>query len=249
MLTIERRNAVLLATLCRPEKRNSLHPDLIRVLSDALARTESDESLRVVVLTGAGTSFCAGLDFNHLLGLDSEGKLAYMRTFFTLFRQVYELTQPVIAAVNGPAMGGGFDLAAACDLRLCSPEAKFAETEILLGITQIVYPLYKIIGLSRAKELAMTGATISAEEAYRIGLVNRICRSEELLEQAVALADTLASRPRQALFETKRLSRELIEMNTEAAFERMFQAVSERLASDEHRRAAAEYVARLKQRK
>jgi enoyl-CoA hydratase/carnithine racemase len=249
MFTIERKNAVLLATLCRPEKRNSLHPDLIHGLSDALARADHDESLRIVVLTGAGTSFCAGLDFDHLLSLDSQGKVAYMRSFFALFRQIYNLRQPVIAAINGPAMGGGFDLAVACDLRLCSPAAKFAETEILLGITQMVYPLYKIVGVSRAKELALTGVAISAEEAYRIGLVNRVCPSEELLKHALALAETLASRPREALFETKRLSRELIEMNTEAAFERMFQAVSERLESEEHRQAAAKYVAGLKQRK
>src|SRR5262249_10308731 len=139
---------------------------------------ESDESVGVAVLTGAGTSFCAGLDLNHLLSLDFEGRVAYMRSFYVVFRQIYDLRQPVIAAINGPAMGGGFDLAAACDLRLCSPEAKFAETEILLGITQMIYPLYKIIGLSRAKELALTGDTISAQEAYRIGLVNRICPAD-----------------------------------------------------------------------
>ena len=249
MLTIERRNAVLLVTFSRPEKRNSLHPDLIRDFTDALAQADGDETLGAVVLTGTGSSFCAGLDLNHLLSLESEGKVAYMRSFFALFREIYNLTQPVIAAVNGPAMGGGFDLAVACDLWLCSPEAKFAETEVLLGITQMIYPLYKIIGLSRAKELALTGNTISAEEAYRIGLVNHIWPAGELLEQALALAETLASRPRQALFETKRLSRELIELNTEAAFERMFDAVSERLESEEHRHAAAKYAASLKQRK
>jgi enoyl-CoA hydratase len=185
---------------------------------------------------------------DHLLSLDPAGKIAYMRTFFDLFKQIYYLPQPVIAAVNGPAMGGGFDLAVACDLRLCAPAAKFAETEILVGITQMVYPLYKIIGLSRAKELAMTGEPISADEAYRIGLVNHIFPAESLVDQAVALAEKLASRAKQALFETKRLSRDLIELNNEAGFQRMFQAVSDRLQSDEHREAAAHYVARLKQR-
>src|SRR5438552_14606706 len=207
MLIIERRNAVLLLTLNRPEKRNSLHPDLIRELAQTLAQTEQDASLNVVVMTGAGPSFCAGLDLNHLLSLDAEGKVAYMQTAFALFQQLYTLPQPSIAAINGPAMAGGFDLAAFCDLRLGSSAATFAQTEVLLGITQIMYPLYKVIGLGRAKELAFTGEAISAEEAYRNGLINHLYPPEELLDQDLKLAEKLAARPREALFETKRLGR------------------------------------------
>ncbi len=249
MLIVERRNSVLLITLNRPEKRNSLHPDLIRELAHTLTQTETDETLYAVVITGAGTSFCAGLDLIHLLSLDAENKFAYVQTAFALFHRLYTLPQPVIAAVNGPAMAGGFDLAAFCDFRLCAPEAKFAQTEILLGLTQIMYPLYKVIGMGRAKELALTGEAISAEEAYRIGLVNRIYPSEELLEQALKLAETLAKRPREALFATKRLSRELIEMDTESAMNRIFEAFSERLRSEEHRHEIENYVTSLKRRR
>lgn len=244
MLIAERRDAILLLTLNRPEKRNSLHPDLIRDLAETLTQIGDDEVVGVVVITGAGPAFCAGLDLNHLLSLDVEGRIAYMQTAFALFEQLYTLPQPVIAAINGAAVAGGFDLAAFCDLRLSAPGATFAQTEILLGITQIMYPLYKVIGLGRAKELAFTGEAISAEEAYRIGLVNHIYSAEELLDQALKLAETLASRPRQALVETKRLSRELIEVDTASAIKRMFEAISERLSSEEHRREAAEYVAR-----
>src|SRR5207249_6779738 len=198
MLRTERRDAVLLCTLDRAEKRNALHPDLIQALASTLEQAGSDASLGVVVLTGAGNTFCSGLDLTHLASLGAEQKVAYLRSFFALFQQIYELPQPVIAAINGPAIAGGFDIAAACDLRLCSPAATFAQTEVLLGITQIMYPLYKLIGLGRAKELAFTGEAISAQEAYRIGLINRIYSPEELLGQALALAETLASRPRQA---------------------------------------------------
>jgi len=248
MLIAERRDDVLLLTLNRPEKRNSLHPDLIRDLAQTLTQTANDKAVGVVVITGAGPSFCAGLDLNHLLSLGAEGKVAYLHTAFALFEQLYTLPQPVIAAVGGPAIAGGFDLAAFCDLRLCAPQATFAQTEVLLGITQIIYPLYKVIGLGRAKELAFTGEAISAAEAYRIGLVNRIYPAEELLDQALKLAATLASRPRQALFETKRLSRELIELDTASAIGRMCSAISERLRSEEHQQEAARYVARLKRR-
>ena len=249
MLIAERRDAILLLTLNRPEKRNALHPDLIAELANMLASAAKDETLNVVVITGAGNTFSAGLDLNQLLALELEGKRDYLETVFSIFRQIYALPQPVIAAINGPAMAGGFDLAAMCDLRLCSPSATFAQTEVLLGLTQMAYPLYKIIGLSRAKELAMTGEAISAEEAYRIGLVNHVYPPEELLGRAMQLAGTLASRPREALFETKRLSRELIDLDTAPAFDLMKEAVAERLGSDEHRRKADEFVARLKGRR
>jgi enoyl-CoA hydratase/carnithine racemase len=249
MLTIERRANVLLLTLNRAEKRNSLHPDLIDHLSNALDDAADDESLNVVVITGAGTTFCAGLDLNHLLGLGTAGKTAYVEGAFALFRRIYALPQPVIAAINGPAVAGGFDLAAMCDLRLCAPTATFAQTEILLGLTQIAYPLYKIIGFGRAKEMAMTGDAIGADEAYRIGLVNRIYPGDELLEEAMKLAGKLASRPRQALFETKRLSHELLDLDTASAFERMKGAIIERLSSEDHRRKAGEFVERLRVKK
>ena len=248
MLRTERRDAVLLCTLDRAEKRNALHPDLIQALASTLEQAGSDASLGVVVLTGAGNTFCSGLDLTHLASLGSEQKVAYLRSFFALFQQIYELPQPVIAAINGPAIAGGFDIAAACDLRLCSPAATFAQTEVLLGITQILYPVYKVIGLGRAKELALTGEPITADDAHRIGLVNRVHPAESLVEQAMKLAERLASRPRQALFATKRLSRDVIEVNTEAAITMMFQVISERLESDEHRREIQRYLAGLKQR-
>ena len=248
MLQTDRRGAVLLCTLDRPEKRNSLHPDLIRELSNTLTQAGRDPSLSVVVLTGAGNTFCAGLDLTHLSSVEPHQAVDYLRSFFDLYRQVYELAQPVIAAINGPAIAGGFDIAAACDLRLCSPAASFAQTELLLGLTPILYPVYQVVGLGRAKQLALTAEAITAEEAYRIGLVNRVYPADELLDQAMKLAGALGAKPRQALQETKRLSREVIDMTTDVAIQRMFEAISERLRSDEHRREVEHYVARLKQR-
>lgn len=248
MLAIERRNAVLILTLNRPDKRNALHPDLIAALLESLHEASEDAATNVVVITGAGPSFCSGLDLGFLLSQDDEGKVAYLEIVFALFQQIYTQPQPVIAAINGPAMAGGFDLAAMCDFRLCAPSATFAQTEILLGLTQIMYPLYKVIGLSRAKELAMTGEAINADEAHRIGLVNHIYPVEELMAETMKLAEKLASRPRLALFETKRLSRELIDLDTQSAFRRMGKAIRERMRSDEHKQMAAEFVAKLKKR-
>lgn len=248
MLTVERREAVLSLTLNRPDKRNALHPDLIVELVEVLNEAADDPALNVVVITGAGSSFCAGLDLGFVLEADFDGKLAYLENVFAMFQRIYTQPQPVIAAINGPAIAGGFDLAVMCDFRLCSPTATFAQTEILLGLTQMIFPLYKIIGLGRAKELAMTGEVINSNEAHRIGLVNHVCEAEQLLSSAMSLADTLAARPREALFETKRLTRELIDVDTQTAFRRMGKAIRERLQSVEHQKMAAEFVAKLKQK-
>lgn len=248
MLAVEQRDKVLLLTLNRPDKRNALHPELIAALLESLYEASDDPAINIIVITGAGPSFCAGLDLDFLLSQDDEGKIEYLEIVFALFQQIYTQPQPVIAAINGPAMAGGFDLAAMCDFRLCAPSATFAQTEILLGLTQIMYPLYKVIGLSRAKELAMTGETINADEAYRIGLVNHVFPAEGLMAEAMKLAEKLASRPRLALFETKRLSRELIDLDTQSAFRRMGKAIRERIRSDEHKQMLNAFTNRMKQR-
>jgi Enoyl-CoA hydratase/carnithine racemase len=244
----ERQGTILTLTLNRPEKSNSLHPDLVEQLSESLRDAESDTGLNVLVITGAGRSFCAGLDLELLVSWAAEEKLAYLTTVTALFQRVWTLPQPVIAAVNGPAIAGGFDLAVFCDLRLAAPEAVFGQAEINLGLTQIIHPLYKSIGLARAKELAMTGQNISAEEAYRMGLVNHIYPREELMLRALELAAVLASKPRHALFETKRLTRELIDLDTTAAMEEMVETFRRCLVSDEHRERVAQVYARLKDR-
>src|ERR1700752_5084188 len=111
----EREGAILTLTLNRPEKSNSLHPDLVKELSKALRAAEADNTLNVVVLTGAGRSFCAGLDLSLMASWTVEKKIEYLREATGVFQQVWTLSQPVIAAVNGPAIAGGFDLAAFCD--------------------------------------------------------------------------------------------------------------------------------------
>jgi enoyl-CoA hydratase/carnithine racemase len=243
-----REGAVLTLTLNRPGKSNSLHPDLVKQLSAALKGAEADNALSVVVITGAGSSFCAGLDLELLVSWTTEQKLAYLETVTRVFRRVWSLPQPVIAAVNGPAIAGGFDLAAFCDIRLAAKEAIFGQAEINIGLTQIIHPLYKSIGLARAKELAMTGQNISADEAFRIGLVNHVYPRDELMPRAMELAAVLASKPQGALFATKRLTRELIDLDTNTALDEIGKTFRSCLASDEHRRRVAEVYESLKKR-
>lgn len=241
-----RQEAILTLTLNRPEKSNSLHPDLVKKLSDDLKAVEADAGISAVIITGAGTVFCAGLDLSLLLSWTVEQKLDYLQTVVSVFNRVWSLPQPVIAAVNGPAIAGGFDLAAFCDIRLAAREAVFGQAEINIGLTQIIHPLYKSIGLARAKELAMTGQNISADEAFRIGLVNHVYPREELMTRAMEMARVFASKPRNALLETKRLTRDLIDRDTNSALEEIAQSFKRCLASDEHLKRVAEVFASLK---
>jgi enoyl-CoA hydratase/carnithine racemase len=239
--------AVATVTLNRGAQRNCLHPSVIEGLRSALTSLAEREDVNAVVLTGHGPAFCAGLDLAYLGTLDSEARVTYMRTAFSLFEQLYAMPQPTIAAINGPAVAGGFDLAVFCDLRLCAPGARFAQPEVILGATQFIFPLYTIVGLGRAKELAFTGEAITAEEAWRIGLVNHLVEADELLPRSMALARTIASRPRPALLAAKRVSREILGRDHQAAFAQMGAALDRSLQSVEHRQALEVYLQRLRE--
>ena len=242
------KGSIQIVTLNRPEKSNALHPELVRQLAEVLEAAACNQQIAVIVITGAGRSFSAGLDLELLLKWTSDEKFAYLDTVMPVFRRLWEMPQPLIAAVNGAAIAGGFDLAAFCDIRLASTEAIFGQAEINIGLTQIIHPLYKSIGLANAKELAMTGQNISAEEAYRIGLVNHVYPGEELMTRAMQLAAVLASKPRASLLETKRLTRELIDLDTKSALDEIDKTFRRRLESDEHRERLAAVYARISNR-
>lgn len=245
LVLAERRGAVLTLTLNRPEKRNAFHPELVERLSAYVSDAREDPRVAVIVLTGSGCCFCSGLDMDLLATWGACEKLDYLSTAMALFRNVWEAPQPVVAAVNGPAIAGGFDLAAFCDIRLAAEEAVFGQAEIDLGLVQIVHPLYKTIGLARAKELALTGRKISAREAHEIGLVNHVYPAEELMPRAMELAETLAAKPRFALFETKRLTRELIDRDTASALDEVEATFSRCLNTDEHHERLERMIATL----
>jgi enoyl-CoA hydratase len=244
-LLAEQQGAILTLTLNNPQKSNSLHPELVNQLSAKLKDAKNDDSVNVVIITGAGKHFCAGLDLELLINWTKKETRKYLKTVTKIFRQIWELPQPVIAAVNGAAIAGGFDLAAFCDIRLAAHEAQFGQAEINVGLTQIIHPLYKTIGLANAKELAMTGQNISAAEAFRIGLVNHLYARDALMTEANKLAEMLAGKPRKALLETKRLTRELIDYDMERARREINASIRRRLKSKEHREQVAAVYERI----
>jgi enoyl-CoA hydratase/carnithine racemase len=216
----ERDGFVLTLTLNLPEKRNPISAiEMVDGLCDALTEADADLSVRVVILTGAGPSFSSGGDLKAMRpdsgGLPSSQPAQTRRNYKTGIQRLPMLFQalevPVIAAVNGHAIGAGCDLACMCDIRIAGESSKFAESFVKLGIIPGdggAWLLPRIIGFSKATELALTGEMIDASEALAIGLVSRVVPDGELMAAARAVADKIAANPPHATRMTKRLLRE-----------------------------------------
>jgi enoyl-CoA hydratase len=197
-LLVEREDAVLFVTLNRPKVLNALNGQTLAELSTAIDDAAKDASVRVVVLTGAGDkSFVAGADINELAVQTPVGGRDHARAGQALFDRIERLGKPVIAAVNGFALGGGCELAMACTMRIASDTARFGQPEINLGLIPGYagsQRLPRLVGRGRAQELLLTGDMISADEAWRIGLVNRVVPAAQLGDEARKLAQTLAQK-------------------------------------------------------
>jgi enoyl-CoA hydratase len=195
-LLIERDEATAIVTINRPQVLNALNTRTLDELRRAILELEQDEGVRVVILTGAGEkSFVAGADINELAGQTPTGGREYALAGQHVLDLIENMGKPVIAAINGYALGGGCELAMACTLRLAADTAKLGQPEIALGLipgyagTQ---RLSRLVGRGKAMEMILTGAPIAAEEAQRIGLVNRVVPAADLMAQARALAAQLA---------------------------------------------------------
>lgn len=180
-----------IATINRPEVLNALNSTVIAELEQLVSEMENDSALRAVIFTGEGRSFVAGADIGEQRPLDVTGGRIWSRRGSALFRRIERLEIPTIAAVNGFALGGGCELAMACDIILASEKAKFGQPEVTLGITpgfSGTQRLARRIGAAKAKELIFSGRMVKADEAKEMGLVNAVYSPETLMESAVAMA-------------------------------------------------------------
>ncbi len=186
-------NGVAVLTLSRPGRRNAISIGMRREISRCLAEWGDSDRVGAVVLTGSGPSFSAGFDLSEFADPARFDELLDSSSRY--HRDVMNFPKPIVVAVNGPAMGGGFDLATLCDLRICSPAAAFGHPEVKFGAPPLVTPLRWIVGDGAARDLAFTGRTIGADEALRIGFVSRIVEPGRLLEEALRLAATILEAP------------------------------------------------------
>lgn len=252
-LVYEQDGPVVTLTLNRPETRNALTgPEEWDAVVAACDRVQDDDDVKVVILTGAGSTFCAGgniKDFRDKRGLaagnPAEVRENYRRGIQRIPLAFHRLDVPIIAAVNGPAIGAGCDLACMCDIRIASEDARFAESFVKLGLIPGdggAWLLQRVVGYSKAAELAFTGDMIDAPEAERIGLVSRVVSADRLLVEARALANRISANPGAALRMTKRLLREAQTNRLDSVLElaAAYQALTHHSA--EHEAAVAAFL-------
>jgi enoyl-CoA hydratase len=196
-IALEKRAPIAVITLNRPKVLNALNSALLAELSAAFEEVAADVTIRVILLTGSGTkAFAAGADISELAGLDEAAGKAYVQRGQGLFRRIETLGKPVIAVVHGFALGGGCELAMACTLRLASTEAKFGQPEVKLGIVAGfggTQRLPRLVGRGGALKMLLSAAFVDAAEALRIGLVDEVVSSDQLMVRAEALALEIAA--------------------------------------------------------
>lgn len=208
---------VATVTINRPDKGNALSPAVLEEVIAIFNGLAGRDDVNVIVLTGGERFFSAGFDLNEIRKLEKVTNEAYTALFHRAYRAVLFCPQPVIAAVGGAAIAGGFDLTMMCDIRYASSRAKFGQREVVLSLTPILDPLWRIIGLGRAKEVALSGRIYDAAEAERMGYVSKVFPEGELLASIRAIAVEMASYDRMCLAETKRLSNQLLNLDLDGA--------------------------------
>ena len=220
---VAREGPIARLTLNRPEQRNALDPELAGALASAILAASGDPDVRVIVVTGAGSAFCAGAKLDALLAASERGDANAVATSFGAVEDVYRALlaarPPTIAAVNGYALAGGAGLVTLCDFAIASERAQLGYPEVQLGLApgMVMAFLFRLVGFRVGLELALTGRRVAADEAARIGLVNAVVAPEQLDAEVAALAGRLAALSPSALALTKRWARALGEMDLATA--------------------------------
>lgn len=245
-IKVEKKNEAGIITLGRPDGLNILDTKMLHGLEKSLTVLETDEKIRVLIITG-NKNFCAGADIKEMKEKNPEEAKAFSELGHRVFNRIENMGKPVIAAVKGYAIGGGCELALACDIRIAGESAKFGQPEVNLGLipgfggTQ---RLTRLVGIGRAKEMILTGKIIDAGEALAVGLANKVVRDEELLEKAEEVGAVLAGKSPVAL----KLAKSLINKNQELekGLEMEIVSFSECFASEEHMEGITAFLEKRK---
>lgn len=196
-IIFKKEGSVGIVSINRPKALNALNTAVLTELNTALDQVEADKEIYLLILTGEGKAFVAGADIAEMSNKTAAEAKVFAKQGMDVFRRIEELTIPTMALVNGFALGGGCELAMACDIRIASEKAKFGQPEVSLGITPGfggTQRLPRLVGLAKAKELIFTADMIDAQEALKIGLVNKVTTAEELLNEGMAMAQKITSK-------------------------------------------------------
>jgi len=233
---------VTTVTLDRVDKMNSLSMALRDEIEECLDQLAADADVRAVILTGGEDTFCPGFDITEVVDV---GTVAFTHRILEYHSKIYEFPKPIVAAVSGFALAGGFDLALCGDIIIASETAIFGHPEIRFGVNPLITPLWRKVGPAKAAEIAMTGETITADEAHRIGLVIKVVPPEKLLEEAFEIARKLAKIDPRALAAVKRSSRVTPTLDITAGLEYEFGLTSAIFADTDIKSQVETYAKRI----
>lgn len=203
---MEKKTEYAVVTLNRPHEMNALSATMRAELTDCFARLEADPEVKTIILTGGDFVFSAGMDIKEMAALPDNETDQYFQSIIGCLKRIYTCRKPVIAAVGGIALGGGFNLAIVCDMIIASESAIFGHPELKFGINPLFNPLRQLVGLAKAKEITMLGEPLGAKEALRIGLVNKVAPPGSFMNEAIIMAEELSRRSAQAVEAVKRVS-------------------------------------------
>jgi enoyl-CoA hydratase/carnithine racemase len=239
---------VATVTINRPDKGNSLSPEVLGEIESMFKGLSERRDVNVVVLTGGEKTFSAGFDLDFIKTIKKESNEEFTALFHRAYRSIMFCAQPVIAAVGGPAIAGGFDLTLMCDIRYASERAKFGQREVVLSLNPLLDPLWRIIGLGAAKELALTGRIIDAAEALRLGYVSKVFPEGKVVESVTDIAREMAAFDRECLAETKQLSISVLDQSLDTAMKTQEWLFRSFIGSDDNKERIAALVESLKKR-
>ncbi|MFA5322903.1 MAG: enoyl-CoA hydratase/isomerase family protein, partial [Smithella sp.] len=204
-LIVEKKRGYAVVKLNRPHEMNSISKEMRKELYDVFVDLEVAQEVKAIVLTGGEYIFSAGMDIKEMNSLPDEESDEFLKSMMKYLKKIYSFKKPVIAAVGGIALGGGFNMVTVCDLVVASESAIFCHPELKFGFNPFFYPLSQIVGITKAKEIVMLGEPIGANEAMKLGLVNKVEPPEKFMEVAESMAETLSKRSPRALEELKNL--------------------------------------------
>jgi enoyl-CoA hydratase len=248
-ILVEKKSGYAVVTLHRPAEMNALSSGMRTEVEDCFTALEDDHAVRVIILTGGDYVFSAGIDLKEMSGIPDPEIRDYFHSINRYLKKVYFCRKPVIAAVGGIALGGGFNLATVCDLIIASESAIFGHPELRFGINPLFDPLREIIGMSKAKELTMLGEPIGAREALRIGLVNKVAPPERLMTDAESMARELAKRSPGAIEAVKRISSIAPRLDRGSALDLEMDVEALLFSGQERKEHMTEFMENMKNRK
>ena len=241
----EKSGQIVTITLHRPEVLNALSLEALTGLNEALAAADHDADVRAVVLAGSGNAFTGGWDLHEAVSLDESRLSDAIDAFQAITRTLRHIGTPVIAAIDGYAIGGGVEMICACDLRIASHRSSFGCPEVSIGVTMTngaASLLARVVGEGNAREIVLLGDVIDAAEAHRIGLVNRVVDSGSLLDTANEMAGRIASRAPLAVQLSKRLMDQMQQDELERALELELETIHRALATNDAREGITAFV-------